>query len=1262
MYLKTLTLHGFKSFAEKTVIEFHKGVTGIVGPNGCGKSNVVDAVRWVLGETSAKALRGGEMADVIFNGTDKRSSLGMAEVTLTMAECEDLLETDFNEVAITRRVYRDGKSEYRLNNTVCRLKDIHGMLMDTGIGRTAYSIMEQGKIDQLLSSKPEDRRAVFEEAAGITKFKKDKKEALRKLEYTEANLLRNEDIIAELTRQKNSLQRQANKARRYQGFLEHIKVLDSHLSHKQYEQLKAENEELTKSIESLKKETTSLESVILEGENGLTKSRQSLQEIEHQISSNRQSLRDTENQVSSFRNRIGYNEQRVEEFESLVKEHDTEISGMETRLSTQQSELETTESNLKEILNGIEKKRHQLEEQTEKHRESLNTKNRTAEELKKVTEQIVTTEQKSITTKTRIESNQSSIQKDSSRSDQLLLDLTQIQNESQGFATQLNSLTASLTEQTDTLVQNQNELNQVESKIKKSETLRESQRSQVTEKERHLSQITTRLEIIREAVNSGEGFADGTKAILAGLDQPEFFKNGTRGVLASFLDVETDYIQPIESALGRHLQSILVSDSNLAVAMIESLEKSQKGEAAILPENYLPSTSEKIETNLPEGAIAWAIEKVTAHDKVERLVSHLLGNVAIVPSLEKALSLKEAHPQLRFVTKSGNYIDSNGVIHGGKEKGNKTSFIEREQELKKLETEAIEAEKVLSEKTKEHQQTISTLEKEKELKQGLAKKVQELKIEKSKEEGKQQLLQREIDQFSDKIKTLNWEKEEISRKNRETETLISDLHQALISLDSEHEKLKKTRAQLQNSLEETTQRENDLSIRLQEMRTSLAVEERAQVALQEQRDPLSRGLQELTELIGRRKDEITNHKNRVDEAKNETATLNSKIEETNTSIAQQKEAITAHEKEREEKATALNNQEQVIKKNRESLSNYNNQLREEEISETKIELRLETLSDTLRERYNVSLNTFEPDPHSLLLSIQEQTKNVNSNRRKNQDTNPVTESNEEVVNNISEEETNQAIDEVLGENEGPDWDFVQEAVLMLRQRLESIGSVNLDAIEEYDEVEDRLNFITEQRDDLESAKKQLLQIIQRIDKETKALFADTFEKVQKNFQETFRELFGKQGKASLTLIEPDDPLESGIEIIAKPPGKKLQSITLLSGGERSMTAVALLFSIYMVKPSPFCVLDELDAPLDESNIGRFLKVLDKFTNQSQFIIVTHNKRTMNRADVMYGITMEEFGVSKPVGMKFSKDKEPQQNTELDKAAASGFPEVFDKPE
>jgi len=1311
MYLKTLTLQGFKSFAERTNIEFHRGVTGIVGPNGCGKSNVVDAVRWVLGETSAKALRGGEMADVIFNGTDKREPLGMAEVTLTMADCEEslgkALGEKFNEVAITRRVYRDGKSEYRLNNQTCRLKDILNILMDTGIGRTAYSIMEQGKIDQLLSSKPEDRRAVFEEAAGITKFKKDKKDALRKLEYTEANLLRNDDIMAELTKQKNSLQRQAAKARRYQGFLDHVRVLDTHFSHRQYGQFSAHHEELSRSIISLEKETHEVESKIAQDEDQLRDTRAEVQQMQQRIAERRQELRDTENNIASFTSRIGFNEQRVAEYEGLVAEHEGEIHGLEARLGEQRTELQAAETDLQKILDGIEGKRSQLEEQKGKHAEMREARTTAERRLREVRERIVALEQNHLSTKTRLETSRAAIQTDADRGAQLAGDLLRFEGDQGTTGAQLELLVQGIGERSSQIEEEQTALADAGDKLRSVETRRESLRGEVSELERTLSHVTTRLEVLREAVSAGEGFAAGTQAVLKGLDQPDFFGNGTRGVLASFLEVEEGFIEPIEAALGRHLQSILVSDRDLAVAIMESLEKSEEGEAALLPEEFLPSPELPLEKSLPAGALSWALEKVKPHDRVAGLVHQLLADVLVVPDLNKALELREMHPGLRFVTVGGNYVDAHGVVHGGREGDRGTSYLERGQELRRLETQSVEAETAHSQKLAEYEKTKTRAEEESNQVKRLAEKVQEHRLALSTEEGKRDLLDRELAQIVDKIGTLLWEQGEITKKNEAAEQLIRELEGKDESLAEERESLRSELSDLETQTNELAQRDSELTLRVQEMTTSLAVEERAERALKEQRDPLARGLQELTDLIGRRRTEIETHQERSTNAKAEAEDLAAKIEAAQADLTGKSEEIEKLTTSRAEIAGGLESAEAAIHQCRERLSSAGRQRGDEEVEKTRVELRMESLSSTIRERYSIGLDAFEPDPHALLLSIAEQKKAMGtaSKRKairaavqteeapeassKAADGESITEENTEYkfaetdANNSQETtsaegitadadaQTEAAIDEALGEDDGPDWEFVEEAVLMLRQRLETIGSVNLDAIDEFDEVEERLNFMTAQRDDLAEAKKQLLQIIVKIDKETKALFADTFEKVQKNFEETFRELFGKQGRASLQLVEPDDPLESGIEIIAKPPGKKLQSITLLSGGERSMTAVALLFSIYMVKPSPFCVLDELDAPLDESNIGRFLKVLDKFTDQSQFIIVTHNKRTMNRADIMYGITMEEFGVSKPVGMSFRNEKkatEPQlddtanDDSESAKAAGSGFPEVFDKPE
>jgi chromosome segregation protein len=1236
MYLKTLEIQGFKSFADRTVFEFAEGVTGIVGPNGCGKSNVVDAIRWVLGETSAKALRGGEMADVIFNGTEKRKPLGMAEVTLTMADCEESLKVDFNEVAITRRVFRDGRSEYRLNGTLCRLRDFHDLFMDTGIGRTAYSIMAQGQIDQILSSKPEERRAVFEEAAGITKFKREKKDALRKLEYTEANLLRVSDVLAEQERRMNSLKRQVAKARRFQSLSTDHRVLDTHLAHKRYVEISAERAELTNSIRSLDAQDSHLDRQLPEKEEAVSEARSAARLFESELAELRQQLNEHRNALASAETRIAFNNERKAELEGRISQNHSDISSTREKLAQQEFDFTAANEALDQLNRRIAEQEMQLQKQEEQTLNARESRANLEASLRSSRAEANKTQTLIASMQAKIESALSQLEGNRDRAKQLAEEEQRLNLGVEEHIAQQSQITALVSETGDKLGELEEAFQAAERTHQHTRGDLDSARKAATESNKVLAQRSARLDAVKQLVASGEGFAKGTQNLLKGLDQPAEFKPSIEGVLASFIQADDSAARAIEAALGAKLQTVLVSDSTVAETLIERLTEKKLGQAAILPKNLIPNPSgTQIET-LPSGATAWALDKVKSEPQVAAIIERLLEKTLIVPDLKTALSLRADYSSLTFVTLAGEMLSPEGTIQGGVASEGSTSLLERQNEVRSLEKEVSTLRKA-----DEQARTLVTtleagLESHREAVEVSRERLQKQKVELSTLQGQLSLASREVENFNTRIENVRWERSELEKR----ETAAADSRQSIESeLGSSRERLAsiedETRS-LQSQLDAAIAGEQEFTAALNELRTNLAVEKRAKQAAEEQQRPMEARLSELREVAIRREAEIENFTNRIKAATDENIALAAQAEDSRIESEDLQQALSEKAEGRSELIKAIEDAEVVLAKLRKELAATNEQKGREEIAATKLDLRLENLLSATEDRHQIILASFEPDAHLLIATL-------NSRKARNDsgadETDPETE--EQPVAAVAEE-----IQDTPGE---PNWSQVESLVHDLKRKIESMGPVNVDAIEEYDELEERHNFLRNQHDDLVASKTELLTVIERINEETQRRFSETFAQVRINFRDMFKELFGEKGEADLTLIDESDPLESGIEVIAKPPGKKLQSITLLSGGERSMTAVALLFSIYMIKPSPFCVLDELDAPLDESNINRFVKVLDRFIDKSQFIIVTHSKRTMARADVMYGVTMEEFGVSKPVGMRLTASKD-NQKTEAKSAA------------
>jgi chromosome segregation protein len=1251
MYLKTLEIHGFKSFADKTVFEFAEGVTGIVGPNGCGKSNVVDAIRWVLGETSAKALRGGEMADVIFNGTEKRKPLGMAEVTLTMADCEGPLKVDFNEVAITRRVFRDGKSEYRINNTLCRLKDIHDMLMDTGIGRTAYSIMAQGQIDQILSSKPEERRAVFEEAAGITKFKREKKEALRKLEYTEANLLRVSDVLAEQERRMNSLKRQVAKARRYQALAADTRVLDTHLGHKKFVELTAERDELTVSIRGLEVRDTELEMQLPAKEEAVAEARAAARTFEGELAELRGRLNEHRNALNSAEGRMAFNEERKAELESRIRQNHEDIFSTREKLAQQEFDFIAANESLDQLSRIIAEKELQLAEQEARTQNTRGERERIESALRETRGEANRTQTLIATLQAKIESALAQLEGTRERARQLADEEQRLNLELEEFRAEQSRIAAEVESTGSQLTQLEEAFQSAERSWQHTRGDLDAARAAAIESNRILAQRSARFEAVRQLVESGEGFEKGTQNVLQGLGEPEHFKPGIHGALASFIEADNSCARAIEAALGTHLHAVLVQDQAAAEAIIERLTEKQLGVAAILPESFVPHAKGTQMEALPEGATAWALDRIKSDKRISGVIERLLERVLIVPNLSTALRLRPNHPGVTFVTLAGVLLGGEGMLRGGAAKEGSTSVLELRNELRSLEAEVASLTAADEAARNRVSELESNLERQREEVEVSRERLQRQKVELSTLQGQLSLATREVENFETKAQNVRWERGELENRERAAAEGREQMESELASSRERLEALETETRRLQSEADSAVHREQQLNATLSELRTELAVERRAKQAAEEQQKPMEARLSELREVSIRRETEIESFNQRIEGAIAENARLAEECETHRAEVEDLQVEIESRAAGRAELLEAIETAETQLAAVRRDHAKIAEQKGREEVAATKLDLRLENLTNSIQERYQIDLATFEPDAHALLASIASQKAlQARSGRQVIVESDSSDQSDEDiptmVVDGTSEDEI-----EIPGDMTGePDWNFVEMIVTDIKRRLDAMGPVNLDAIEEFEELEERYNFLRNQHDDLVASKTELLEVIERINTETQRLFAETFAQVRVNFQTMFKELFGEKGQADLTLLDENDPLESGIEVIAKPPGKKLQSITLLSGGERSMTAVALLFSIYMIKPSPFCVLDELDAPLDESNIGRFVKVLDRFIDRSQFIIVTHSKRTMARADVMYGVTMEEFGVSKPVGMRLTSADDSKSGKETKSAA------------
>ncbi len=1256
MYLQSLELFGFKSFAPRTKMEFHRGVTAVVGPNGCGKSNVLDAMRWVLGEQSAKALRGGEMSDVIFSGTDSRAGVGMAEVSMTFSECEEQLGLDWHEVTITRRVFKDGGSEYLLNRTPCRLKDIQQLFMDTGIGRSAYSIMEQGKIDMILSSRPEDRRAIFEEAAGITKYKAQKREALRKLEATEANLLRLTDIIKEVKRQIGSLQRQAGKARRYQSLIGDLKMLETHAAKRQFDSLEEQRVNAKDELARLADRQVECEQEIESREGEVEVQRSALAEMEQQLNQARQSVNDLKTRISNHENRIIFNEERAQEFTQLVERYRSDVAGAEEKFRVAESQLHDTDSELAQITT------------------MLASELRVMEELQAATAALTGQRQEAERTINGVANDSARIE---SRISGLRGQISSVSQQRDGAEARLSILSGELEQLTFAFAQFTDRLRDTQTELERAVTDAETCAAQLADSEtqlrdaqgglagvdrelrdaqRALAEKDSKLEVLRALNEGGEGFSQGTQAVLRGLDNPDFFKPAIMGALAQFIEVAPEFVVAVEAGLGANLQTIVMKDTMIAESVIKTLTSQKLGKAGLALrelETHFDHKSEPL--TLPEGAIDWLIRKIKSQAEVQRLVERLVNHTVLVPDLETALRV---FPQVRgsaVVTLAGEVLTGHGVLHGGQSGEAVNSVLQRKNQIAALEAEAAQFHRQIDGVTQRRNELLSEIEATQARLDEAREEKQNATVLVSTLRGQHAMIEREAKDTERKQQNLEGERASSEARHREAADRVGGLEAEIASGLGQLDELQARRAEAQNQLEVLRARENELGGELNELRIKVATERQRHTSLHHQRQPMEARLTELTELIAARRQDIVTYEQRAHSMLAENSEIEANLETLRGQVGEGESAVASLLEERAGMAAAIEELANGLRVLRHQLTEAHDQRSRLDVKHTQFEMKLTALSEHIQKRYQFDLTAFERDLHGLRVAIRDHAKRAQSGASLQADagetaldkTNETDGTNESHISHLSPEpEDAFAID----------WERIDAMVRELDQRLDAMGPVNLDAIQEYDELEQRHAFLEKQNDDLTNAKTELLATIAKINNTTKTLFAETFEKIRVNFSEMFTELFGG-GKANLLLTDESDPLESGIDIIAKPPGKQLQTITLLSGGERTMTAVALLFSIYMVKPSPFCVLDEMDAPLDESNINRFIKILDRFVAQSQFIVISHHKRTIARADALYGVTMEEHGVSKLVGVKFSTREKNGNGGDADVLSSSEPPHV-----
>ena len=1260
MYLKALKLHGFKSFADSTTLRFEPGVTAVVGPNGCGKSNIADAIRWVLGEQSAKALRGGKMQDVIFEGVDTRRAAQLCEVSLLLTDCEKQLGSDFHEIEIMRRVHRDGQSEYSFNGQPCRLKDIHRLFMDTGIGRTSYSIMAQGQIDQVLSSKPEERRAVFEEAAGITKYKSQRREALNKLALTEQNLARVSDVIGEVARQIGSLRRQAAKAMRYKRLSHRLRHLSLAAGGHQHGQLARILDELESRVTELRAQADARRASLDEQQGTLDARKTHRSQLNQRVQDAQQAVFDLRSQREGAENAA-----------SLAQ---IKRAGLEDRLASSRDNLGELEMQLREVTaqvdTGVQDKQLQLGllGSSDAVFQQRNRELAIAEgELSKLEQELHQAkfhllQHESTVARLRTDCSGYEVdQKTSVHRHDLLaqeLDGVRAQQASAG------QVAADFTARVETAVAEKARINQEATTAQQTITdltreFREAQRK-LSEVDRQLAQRGARLKLLQQLQERWEGFGEGAKAVLQG--RLDASLAGAKAVPVTHgLDVKPELGRAIEALLGSSAEAISVSDAATARRILAQLETEQIGSAVLRVGDF--SRAAGGATDLPAG-LTPAVQALGAVDPAHPAVS-LLAECYIAEDLGAFLEFWRTNPGFSFLavaTPKGEVADCRGVVSGGYQSAKKQthSIVQREIDLR-------ETAKALVDEQKIHDEQKTLID-------GLNARLAA---------AEQALEQRRADVLAatQTLASVQAEQRSAQRAHEEVTGRVGRMQGELVSLEQArneaHARWEKAQAGLKDAeASATAQREKiqKLETRLEQIRTDRDVkreslaQSRLELAERRQKvEVLDRGLgemekrrQQLSELLVQRQHEIEVWTEQTAELEQEAVAQRARgaqVAETLGVAQAQVEKIRTELSALEKEVVELEAAQAGVRAESDAA---HDDLSTHEVKLAENRQRLQFLVEEATREFQTDLSTVDwkrllwladGEPEGLkALDLDEEEGEPEAAGQKAEDGSNAAEPKRRRKAKGPRGEPTEAD---LAALDATKWDEVKAEVDALRQRLNSMGAVNLVAIEEYADLKQRHDFLQTQCGDLTTAKAELLGAIEEINQTSQKQFEVTFEQIKKNFAYTFQTLFGG-GRAALELVQGEDILESGIEIVAQPPGTKLKGISLLSGGQKTLTAVALLFALYMVKPSPFCLLDELDAPLDESNIGRFTDLLKKFVSESQFIIITHNKRTVAAADAIYGVTMEERGVSKTVSMRFDHERgEPEAHPPTLAEAVSG---------
>ncbi len=1184
MHLTRLQALGFKSFAQKLDMPLPKGITCVVGPNGCGKSNVVDALRWALGEQRPRSLRSGSMGDVIFSGTRSRKPLGMAEVSLTLDNSQKILPTEFSEVTITRRLFRSGESDYLLNKIPCRLKDIQNLLMDTGLGTQSSYVIEQGMVDEIISDNAEERRRCFEEAAGVTRYKIRRRSAWNRLIAVQQDLQRMEDWLGEIQRQVASLQRQERKARLYKTLSDELRDLEIKLARFQYFDLADQSGPLREEMVFLKEDIeisetnmTTLEAQLEEMRAELTDQDRALAQANIELSQHIERVHSKDSEILVAR-------EEVRNIQAFLERAEHQKKSLKLRLDSAQKGQKAAEQDRQKAAEQLEAAEAKLEEETtelEAEIQDLDTQRTQVDAQKSQLMDLLRQNSDQGKGLERMQAERESVVQRQAR-------LTQ----------DIERVAARRQEADETAVQSAEQIAEVESQIAQHT---EERQQQIASRDRRIAQRDEQIEsrnrlrsnieadqarvaLLQKLREGFEGYSKGVRALA--VDSP--FSNRIQGVVADMVDVEPEYVTAIEAALGRALECLIVSNTDDARWAIDFLRQGEHGAAAFLPLERI------ITTNLSavpegEGIIGLASNLLNPQRDKHGAVSALLRHTLIVSDAQTAIVHSGAlHDRgIEIVTLSGEVFSADGTVYGGADATSESGLIGRQQQIDDLQS-AIESAK--SEYSKIETQLASTL---KALDKHLAQievcdnALADLHNRRAGLQRDRQNAETEAKRQARAVIELDQETAQLAQRESELMHLISQAEEAQTKLDAKRETLEDVVRRADEDLRKKEHQRRVLQDGVAAVRVEIAslkerIESLAHEAVRQgrEREAIAREIERLS-------GEADESQKRRHEREESIGTASGELEvlhKQQSRIEHKRDAQAHRQHEIVMAARAI--EEKLREKNRRT-TQHRERLSEIQVAMAHIKERGEGIIERLKRDYEVD---------------------------------------------IAEQ----------GRFRDPEFnaDMAEKKTHELQERMRRMGSVNLAALEEYEVQKERLEFLTHQRDDLLEAEEIVKRTITRIDRTARQRFLNTFGRIRENFQNTFQEFF-EGGEADLTMPPEEDPLEAPIIITARPWGKRLQSINLLSGGERALTAIALLFAIYLVKPSPFCVLDEVDAPLDDANIARFVKVIQKFSKQSQFIVVTHNKGTMESGETLHGVTMEEPGVSRLVSVKISSDSENQ---------------------